>query len=69
MTDTIFSTITYEVISVTFTYERACVFARLIQRLLDDFYIVVRSVTGEIVTTHRNTACSRFNNCKYNNPP
>jgi hypothetical protein len=69
MTDIIFSKITYDVISVTFTYERAYLFARLIQRLLDDLYVAVRSVTGELVTTQRNRTCSKFNNCKYNNPP
>jgi len=69
MTDTILSKITYEVVSVTFTYERACVFSRLIQRLPDDLYVVVRTVTGELATTQRNTAFSKFRNCKYNNLP
>lgn len=68
MRDTIFSKIIYEVISAIFTYEGACVFPVLIQRLLDDLYVVVRSVIGELVTTQRKTLCSKFNNCKYNNP-
>ena len=68
ITHTIFSKITYEVISVTFTCEGACIFARLSQRLLDDLFVVVRSVTGELVTTQSNTARSKFNSCKYNNP-
>jgi hypothetical protein len=59
MTHAIFSKITYGIISVAFTYGRACVFARLIQRFLYDLYVVFRSVTDEHVTTQKNT--ERFN--------
>jgi hypothetical protein len=68
MTHTIFSKITYELTSVAFTYGRACVFTRLIQRFLNDLYVAFRSVTGELVTTQRNTARSKFDSYKYNNP-